>query len=64
MANMSYCRFRNTENDLRECMNALEDGTFLEGDELSAYESLMSLAEELVNFSPGPLEEDPDEEEE
>ena len=25
MANMSYCRFQNTELDLRTCVNVLED---------------------------------------
>lgn len=25
MANMSYCRFQNTESDLRDCVRALED---------------------------------------
>lgn len=25
MSNMSYCRFRNTKNDLRDCLNALTD---------------------------------------
>ena len=25
MANMSYCRFQNTSNDLRDCVNALEE---------------------------------------
>lgn len=25
MANMSYCRFQNTLNDLRDCANALEE---------------------------------------
>lgn len=27
MANMSYCRFRNTLGDLRDCFGALEDMT-------------------------------------
>ncbi len=28
MANMSYCRFENTSNDLRDCVNALEQGDY------------------------------------
>ena len=27
MSNMSYCRFRNTVADLRDCMEHLEDNT-------------------------------------
>ena len=26
MANMSYCRFENTANDLQDCIYAIEDG--------------------------------------
>jgi hypothetical protein len=25
MSNMSYCRFENTNNDLRDCINALQE---------------------------------------
>lgn len=25
MSNMSYCRFENTDNDLRDCINAIEE---------------------------------------
>tara|TARA_B100001173_G_C15657519_1_gene408022 strand:- start:46 stop:285 length:240 start_codon:yes stop_codon:yes gene_type:complete len=35
MPNMSYCRFENTVRDMRDCINAIEDG---ECDELSSYE--------------------------
>lgn len=45
MSNMSYCRFRNTSKDLRDCEDALEellDG----GDKLSAEE--LSAAKRLV----------------
>ena len=35
MPNMSYCRFENTVRDIRDCINAIEDG---ECDELSSYE--------------------------
>ena len=32
---MSYCRFENTANDLRDCWNAIRNG---ETDELNRYE--------------------------
>ena len=32
---MSYCRFENTVRDMRDCINAIEDG---ECDSLSSYE--------------------------
>ena len=35
MPNMSYCRFENTVRDMRDCINAIEDG---ECNELSSYE--------------------------
>ena len=35
MGNMSYCRFENTANDLRDCLNAINRG---ETDELNEYE--------------------------
>ena len=37
MANMSYCRFRNTKNDLADCVNALEDIAY-DGEEISDVE--------------------------
>ena len=36
MGNMSYCRFENTLTDMRDCLNALENG--LDVEELSDYE--------------------------
>lgn len=35
MANMSYCRFENTYNDLHDCVDALENESF---EDLSASE--------------------------
>ena len=35
MPNMSYCRFENTANDLRDCVEALQNG---ETTDLSPYE--------------------------
>ena len=37
MANMSYCRFRNTNEDLADCANALE-GIVYDGEEISRSE--------------------------
>jgi hypothetical protein len=34
MGNMSYCRFENTERDLEDCLNVINEG----GDELSRRE--------------------------
>ena len=36
MGNMSYCRFENTLADMRDCLDALENG--LDAEELSSYE--------------------------
>jgi len=35
MGNMGYCRFENTSRDLRDCLQAIENG---ELDDLSSYE--------------------------
>lgn len=35
MANMSYCRFENTSNDLEECFEVIENNDF---DDLNIYE--------------------------
>ena len=52
MGNMSYCRFENTANDLRDCVNAIDRG---ETDELNEYEKsgladILKLAEYIVNM--------------
>ena len=54
MANMSYCRFENTVNDMRDCINAIEDR---ETDELSSYEvraleEFLTLAHEITSMEP------------
>lgn len=33
MANMSYCRFHNTEMDLADCLDAIQDGEILSKEE-------------------------------
>ena len=50
MANMSYCRFENTARDLRDCLQAIENGEHT--DDLSSYEKggleeILSLCEQL-----------------
>ena len=52
MPNMSYCRFENTVNDMRDCINAIEDR---ETDELSSYEvraleEFLDLARDITNL--------------
>lgn len=50
MANMSYCRFHNTNMDMRDCINALYDGEELSDDEAIAcknmFESILEFFEE------------------
>ena len=61
MANMSYCRFRNTLRDLRDCYEAMEQLTFEHGsldgesivddlsdDELQAMQSILEVAENMI----------------
>lgn len=49
MANMSYCRFQNTLNDLRDCIETLRSGEREIGsrEEVSAAENLIS---EMLEF--------------
>ena len=54
MANMSYCRFQNTSGDLRDCVNALEEGYDFEdlglgNDEEQAMHRMRMLCEDFVN---------------
>ena len=60
MANMSYCRFRNTRIDLEDCVNALENsmehkGTYVDEDfdeisqeEISAAKKMKILCERYI----------------
>ena len=63
MANMSYCRFRNTLQDLRDCYYNMDDS--LTGEEFHAREALVELCKSIgeefgdLDFKP---EEDEDEE--
>lgn len=52
MANMSYCRFENTANDLRDCVYAIEEGEYNNGisdTEKRGLEEIFELAYQLVN---------------
>ena len=53
MGNMSYCRFENTLTDMRDCLNALENG--LDVEELSDYEisalhNFADTARQIANY--------------
>lgn len=52
MSNMSYCRFRNTLNDLEDCVYALEDINLedLSQEELWAAKRMRSLCEEYIEL--------------
>jgi hypothetical protein len=49
---MSYCRFRNTYNDLSDCVYALEDIDIndLSQEELWAMKKMRSLCEDYINL--------------
>lgn len=53
MANMSYCRFRNTISDLRDCRDALyEMGDYekeLNTEEAKAAKGLLKICKELAD---------------
>lgn len=46
MANMSYCRFQNTAQDLQDCRNNFSDD--LEWEEFRARERIVQLAKDIV----------------
>ncbi len=47
MANMGYCRFRNTLNDLRDCEDNFYNINSIE--ELAAAKRLLKLCQQIVN---------------
>ena len=56
MSNMSYCRFQNTNDDLRDCYDWLgeNDPSKLSEDELKAFKRLVKLCRLIVdNFEDG-----------
>lgn len=50
MSNMSYCRFQNTLDDLRDCLEALGNNERLSEEELEALEAMI---EEFVEWLEG-----------
>lgn len=55
MANMSYCKFRNTKLDLADCVNTLEylrdgDEEPLSPEEMSAAERMYELCQEYIEL--------------
>jgi hypothetical protein len=67
MANMSYCRWRNTYLDLIDCSNNMNDKD-LSNEELMAKKNLLELCKEMIEEyefnNLGELEHDFDEDEE
>jgi len=50
MSNMSYCRFENTYNDLRDCYDALDDGIDdLSGTERDCALKLIELCNDIIS---------------
>jgi|GEM_PF-1332661 len=47
MANMSYCKFQNTLQDMRDCYEALQSGEILSRDEHSAMEMLVDICDRI-----------------
>lgn len=47
MANMSYCRFRNTSSDLDDCLEALNNGESLSEEE---YRACTSMFQDFIEF--------------
>ena len=59
MSNMSYCRFRNTETDLRDCFIALDEREELSMDEERAARRMIDMiVERLIDY--GVIEDDID----
>lgn len=48
MPNMSYCRFRNTLNDFKDCLYALTDVDDTSEEEKHAAKQLRKLCEEYI----------------
>lgn len=44
MSNMSYCKFQNTLNDLKDCLESLEEGKIESQEEkVAAYEMMVKM---------------------
>ncbi len=54
MGNMSYCRFENTANDLKDCVWALNDQDIRQGDlgsyEIRGLKDLLDYARDIVHM--------------
>ena len=54
MGNMSYCRFENTANDLKDCVWALNDEDIRQGDlgsyEIRGLKDLLDYARDIVHM--------------
>jgi hypothetical protein len=48
MANMSYCRFRNTLTDLQDCEDALHNDAALSDEEKRARDKLLKLCRRIA----------------
>lgn len=48
MPNMSYCRFQNTANDLRGCLDSINDVESMSDSELIARERLINLCADII----------------
>lgn len=49
MANMSYCRFHNTVNDLEDCRDALASGDISSKTEKNSAKVLIALCREIAD---------------
>ena len=50
MANMSYCRFENTHNDLRDCLDNWDLDEEASHYEIKAKKDIINLAREIVSM--------------
>ncbi|QQV91954.1 hypothetical protein vBKpMFBKp34_128 [Klebsiella phage vB_KpM_FBKp34] len=53
MPNMSYCQFRNTEGDFRQCLDAIGNAESIEDfsqSEQNSAENLYEMAKDYVNW--------------
>jgi hypothetical protein len=58
MANMSYCRFRNTLGDFEDCLDALDSGKAMSDEEQRAAFWLIKKARELAEQFEGYSDEE------
>lgn len=61
MANMSYCRWHNTLNDLRDCAHVMNEGDHnVSADEQEAARNLFDLMKEMLQAAGCTVEEPED----